>query len=726
MADTEAQIDDLNSHHDSAFDHGEADDDIWREERRKLPTVIDQPFTDELIEELRFASSYHEGPFKISGGYDSVALFSDYLEFSHKMPNYPNTHEMGYTYVVPAEAVHDLKKPEARPEIRNFAWTNLTIADWEQLQEWRCKIDRGEPNPRLQRANEWFLSYGRHFLSEKACKSQLPTCRPKVHYSSTIGGTGHYPTAVRCINYSGDKLHFQKSIPSYTDMDVEHLQSLLDDDHEAETSDSRDDLCGTWDTFTSQKADCAHDHLYAIRQMEHQGCGVTFNYLVPDDLEAHPWVVLSSHGTHTHAPPPPNILPSQWAEFATAVLSKIDDSNITANKFLASKALKSALTKVGLRTLAAGHPALLQRNRIENLIRHWKIDTYPSGLDLAAVEVEYETDRQQIPDDCYIQDIFTYGDQDEHFLVVCMLKEQAELFQKMEFIEVDMSMKRLKGAVNKEIIFACQYFQHGKIITLARIFCNWEGTATYEHAFDRISVVLQNLTGQPLRWKYLNNPPDEGGIRAVVMDMSSKACSGLGKHLNKRDRLHRGWTENLSHVIRSCMVHFGRNIDQAIGRKNTSPHAKRMHELATARSPAEYESIITELRQRSPIVVIWNITSIGHGQQMNSKKSTRLALKGPKIGRAASKFKASKFKASKFKASKFKASKFKASKKSKAKYFPTEYYPTNACRPVIRSDEFISSCRPRSNRSANSRVAVLIPAVSTSWILISSIARSRE
>ncbi|KAG6267005.1 hypothetical protein E4U48_005207, partial [Claviceps purpurea] len=56
MADTEGQIDDLNSHHDSASDHGEADDDIWREERRKLPTVIDQPFTDELIEELRSAS----------------------------------------------------------------------------------------------------------------------------------------------------------------------------------------------------------------------------------------------------------------------------------------------------------------------------------------------------------------------------------------------------------------------------------------------------------------------------------------------------------------------------------------------------------------------------------------------------------------------------------------------------------------------------------------------
>ncbi|KAG6111208.1 hypothetical protein E4U14_002557 [Claviceps sp. LM454 group G7] len=144
-------------------------------------------------------------------------------------------------------------------------------------------------------------------------------------------------------------------------------------------------------------------------------------------------------------------------------MSKIDDSNITANKFLASKALKSALNEAGLRTLAAGHPALLQRNRIENLIRFWKIDTYPSGLDLAAVELEYETQCRQNSDDCCIQDIFTYGKEDERFLVTCMLKEQAELFQKMEFIEVDMSMKRLKGDVNKEIIVACQNFDHGKI-----------------------------------------------------------------------------------------------------------------------------------------------------------------------------------------------------------------------------------------------------------------------
>ncbi|KAG6067725.1 hypothetical protein E4U32_003107 [Claviceps aff. humidiphila group G2b] len=36
--------------------------------------------------------------------------------------------------------------------------------------------------------------------------------------------------------------------------------------------------------------------------------------------------------------------------------------------------------------------SFLQRNRIENVIRAWKKDTYPHGLDLAAVEVERKRD----------------------------------------------------------------------------------------------------------------------------------------------------------------------------------------------------------------------------------------------------------------------------------------------------------------------------------------------
>lgn len=50
-----------------------------------------------------------------------------------------------------------------------------------------------------------------------------------------------------------------------------------------------------------------------------------------------------------------------------------------------------------------------------------------------------------------------------------MLKEQVELFQKMEFTKVDMSMKTLNGKVNKQIIFECQYFLHGKVSLFSQL-----------------------------------------------------------------------------------------------------------------------------------------------------------------------------------------------------------------------------------------------------------------
>ncbi|KAG6269476.1 hypothetical protein E4U47_004135, partial [Claviceps purpurea] len=169
---------------------------------------------------------------------------------------------------------------------------------------------------------------------------------------------------------------------------------------------------------------------------------------------------------------------------------------------------------------------------------------------------------EQDETDCYIQDIYKYGAQEEKFIVVCMLKEQAALFQQIKSIEVDMSMKRLKGNVNKE-----------------------------------------KPTGQPLRFKYL----DGDGLSAVIMVMSSKACSG--QHLAGRapDGDDRSRTEHLSHVIRTCMVHVGRNIDQAVGPTDTSKFAKRMHELATARDRDEYMAIIEGLMAQTerPKVARW-------------------------------------------------------------------------------------------------------------------------
>ncbi|KAG6054131.1 hypothetical protein E4U32_007116 [Claviceps aff. humidiphila group G2b] len=108
MAETERIIDDLDSNKGES-DQGEEEDEFWREQRRDLATATTEPFNDELINELQAASKIHTGPIKLTSGADTCALFTEQLQFTHKIPMYPSTHPEGYAYVVPAEFVYDLE-----------------------------------------------------------------------------------------------------------------------------------------------------------------------------------------------------------------------------------------------------------------------------------------------------------------------------------------------------------------------------------------------------------------------------------------------------------------------------------------------------------------------------------------------------------------------------------------------------------------------------------------
>ncbi|KAG5956377.1 hypothetical protein E4U58_006632 [Claviceps cyperi] len=51
MAEAERSIDDLDSNHGES-DHGEIEDELWREERRNLAMDVTEPFNEELKNEL--------------------------------------------------------------------------------------------------------------------------------------------------------------------------------------------------------------------------------------------------------------------------------------------------------------------------------------------------------------------------------------------------------------------------------------------------------------------------------------------------------------------------------------------------------------------------------------------------------------------------------------------------------------------------------------------------
>lgn len=55
--------------------------------------------------------------------------------------------------------------------------------------------------------------------------------------------------------------------------------------------------------------------------------------------------------------------------------------------------------KLDFKPLLPDIQGYFKENHIEDLIRFWKIDTYPSGLDLAAVRIERQRDLEQKPND---------------------------------------------------------------------------------------------------------------------------------------------------------------------------------------------------------------------------------------------------------------------------------------------------------------------------------------
>ncbi|KAG6065273.1 hypothetical protein E4U16_000495 [Claviceps sp. LM84 group G4] len=238
-------------------DDFEGYDEVWRDQRRRercrSPPAneppANEPLGDELQTGLHTASNSHTGPFKLSSGGEHTALFTEKLQFTHKVPLYPNTHPEGYTYVVPAQFVDELDKLPMQ--------LGLTIKvphDWKQLEQWRSKVDLYEPDERLQRASRWYNSNKHLFFQGAACDPRLPSCRPRIHKASISDDTGPYYITVRCTNYHSEtgRGHVRKDLGPQTVIDVDYLQRLFDNHYETAPT----DLCGTWDTNTKKKTQC--------------------------------------------------------------------------------------------------------------------------------------------------------------------------------------------------------------------------------------------------------------------------------------------------------------------------------------------------------------------------------------------------------------------------------------------------------------------------------------
>lgn len=124
--------------------------------------------------------------------------------------------------------------------------------------------------------------------------------------------------------------------------------------------------------------------------------------------------------------------------------------------------------------------------------------------------------------------------------IICIYKQQAEIFLDYQDFEVDMSFKRvLDAGAFKEIIFARHITAQGKsilqrnlnqwsrtdhrlVMTFGRAFIDFKSEIAFKQMFKAFFSSVERLTGRQLLWKHLHST----GIRAAVMDMDAAQING--------------------------------------------------------------------------------------------------------------------------------------------------------------------------------------------------------
>jgi hypothetical protein len=71
------------------------------------------------------------------------------------------------------------------------------------------------------------------------------------------------------------------------------------------------------------------DHIQGQGKMMGIPCDVEFHIMIPEDSDANPYILFTSHGTHEHPIPPPNKPPQHIIEDVLQLIRRMQNPELT-------------------------------------------------------------------------------------------------------------------------------------------------------------------------------------------------------------------------------------------------------------------------------------------------------------------------------------------------------------------------------------------------------------
>ncbi|KAF1970941.1 hypothetical protein BU23DRAFT_570211 [Bimuria novae-zelandiae CBS 107.79] len=190
--------------------------------------------------------------------------------------------------------------------------------------------------------------------------------------------------------------HFYRAVGDK--YNVEYLQNPFENGlpHELEQRDT----CGVVLSTRTKLKDCDVDHPQGKGKLVRVLCGVTFNIIIPFDLQECPYYLFTSHGIHSHPPPPPTKTPEALTQEIVALIRRANDPSLTVATFLKSSFLDEFCQKHNKSTFIQVHQSLSNLDRLRQTIYREKLIMFPAGQDMAGVQFEKQM-RHQDPEEVY-------------------------------------------------------------------------------------------------------------------------------------------------------------------------------------------------------------------------------------------------------------------------------------------------------------------------------------
>ncbi|CAB5360382.1 unnamed protein product [Rhizophagus irregularis] len=301
-----------------------------------------------------------------------------------------------------------------------------------------------------------------------------------------------------------------------------------------------------------KKCDMPHTHNGTIVRGEiiDKPCQVRFIKFIPYDIVKCPFVALVCVGTHNHPPPAPERIPSGIKNNLESLITQAiqQDDNVTSRSILSGNLLSAYFNK---ETLAEVHVSLNNIDKLRYLVGKAYKTLHPFGQGVIGIYHDILNPKSDLIN--YVRKIDLYSNNGQ-VIITCMLDNQAKKLITLDYFQIDVSFKRVKGEIN-EFEINTYDSKHHLILSFCRIFTNVFTAEGYHRLFSSLFQIIREVSGQSIQFRHIHG----SGIGCILADLDTAQAKGLGLALHDLDH-EKSWETHLTFILKTCLVHFERNL----------------------------------------------------------------------------------------------------------------------------------------------------------------------